>query len=617
MDRDGLKDLCVSLAKAESESGVVSLLKNVDLWDDQSAWIDYDNNPNNFSTIGNQQSSPDTALVEKLINSVDAVLTKECWRRGLRPESPEAPQSITKALEAFFKIYEGRLSSVDATQRTKLAENILLVATGQKNTPSYIIIDAGEGQTPTRMPNTFLSLNKKNKLNIQFVQGKFNMGGTGALQFCSTRHNLQLIISRRDPEIKDTEDDDTKNLWGFSVIRREDPKGAMRSSSFRYLAPGGKILAFETPTLPIAPGKYPEAYGKPFAYGSFIKLYEYQLSGYKTNVLFDLYNRLSMLLPGVALPIRLMERRKGYSGHSFETTMSGLSVRLEEDKKENLEAGFPSSSDMKITGQEMKVLLFAFKKDRREKYTRNEGIIFTVNGQAHGFLPQSFFDKKSVGMSYLADSILVVVDCSRFDGRTREDLFMNSRDRLRDNVMIRNEIEDALEELIRNHPGLRALRDQRRREEIENKLQDSKPLAQVIEQIIKKSPALSQLFLKGIRIINPFNLVPSKTQTKFKGEKFPSFFKLSKDYPNERPKVCPLGRRFRVQFETDAENEYLNRESEPGEFIITVGESILEDSIVNLWNGVATLTAALPATAKVGDSIHIGPTQTTPAHTFS
>src|SRR3989344_5289481 len=210
MARNDAKDLCVTLARAESESEAISILRKAHLWDDKSAWIDYDNNPNNFSTIGNQQSSPDTALVEKLINSVDAVLTKECWRRGLRPESPEAPQSITKALEAFFKIYEGRLSSVDATQRTKLAENILLVATGQKNTPSYIIIDAGEGQTPTRMPNTFLSLNKKNKLNIQFVQGKFNMGGTGALQFCSTRHNLQLIISRRDPEIKDTEDDDTK-----------------------------------------------------------------------------------------------------------------------------------------------------------------------------------------------------------------------------------------------------------------------------------------------------------------------------------------------------------------------------------------------------------------------
>lgn len=53
MGGDGLKDLCVSLAKAESESEVVSILRNVHLWDDQSAWIDYDNNPNNFSTIGN------------------------------------------------------------------------------------------------------------------------------------------------------------------------------------------------------------------------------------------------------------------------------------------------------------------------------------------------------------------------------------------------------------------------------------------------------------------------------------------------------------------------------------------------------------------------------------
>src|SRR3989344_3977258 len=286
MTNNDIKKLCVNLAQAESEQEVVRILKNVGLWDRESVWIDYDHNPNNFSTIGNQQSSPDTALVEKLINSVDAVLTKECWRRGIQPDSPKAPQSITKALETFFKIYEGRLSSIDAGQRTKLAENILLVATGQKNTPSYIIIDAGEGQTPTRMPDTFLSLNKKNKLNIQFVQGKFNMGGTGALQFCSTRHNLQLIISRRDPEIKDTQDDETKKLWGFSVIRREDPTGAMRSSSFRYLAPSRKILAFEAPSLPIAPGKYPEAYGESFEYGSFVKLYEYQLSGYKTNILF-------------------------------------------------------------------------------------------------------------------------------------------------------------------------------------------------------------------------------------------------------------------------------------------------------------------------------------------
>lgn len=39
-----------------------------------------------------------------------------------------------------------------------------------------------------------------------------------------------------------------------------------------------------------------------------------------------------------------------------------------------------------------------------------------------------FFRRKNVGLSYLSDSILVVVDCSRFSGRAREDLFMNSRE---------------------------------------------------------------------------------------------------------------------------------------------------------------------------------------------
>jgi len=600
MTNNDIKKLCVNLAQAESEQGVIEVLKNVGLWDRESVWVDYDHNPNNFSTIGNQQSSPDTALVEKLINSVDAVLMRECQRRGIKPDGSEAPRSIQEALKDFFGVYDGKLSSIGASQRAKLAENILLVATGQRSNPCYSIIDFGEGQTPKRMPDTFLSLNKSNKLKIPFVQGKFNMGGTGALQFCSIKHNLQLIISRRDPQIKQN-DDETANKWGFTIIRREDPRGGMRSSSFKYLAPEGKILMFDAPTLPLLPGEYPEAYGNNFEHGTFIKLFEYQLKGFKTTVKFDLYYRLSLLLPNVALPIKLYERRKDYIADSYHIVLSGLSVRLDEDKSENLEPNFPSSSEMKIMDQEMKVLLYAFKKGKRKTYTRNEGIIFVVNGQAHGFLPQTFFGRKSVGMDYLSDSILIVVDCSKFTQRTREDLFMNSRDRLRDGVPIRYEIEKQLEELIRNHPGLRALREQRRREEIENKLQDSKPLAEVIENIVKKSPSLSKLFLEGVRIRNPFNLVDTKVGTKFTGKEFPSYFRLSKQFPKENPKSCPINRRYRVQFETDAENEYFNRDREPGKFSITFNDHVIQDFALNLWNGLATLTVKLPSDIKVGD----------------
>ena len=89
--------------------------------------------------------------------------------------------------------------------------------------------------------------------------------------------------------------------------------------------------------------------------------------GLKTNIILDLYNRLSLLMPNLALPIRMYERRKGYTAHSYESTLAGLSVRLEEDKRENLEEGFPSSSAIAVSGQKMNCSIFAFKKGRDEK----------------------------------------------------------------------------------------------------------------------------------------------------------------------------------------------------------------------------------------------------------
>jgi len=76
---------------------------------------------------------------------------------------------------------------------------------------------------------------------IKVVQGKYKMGGTGALRFCG-KHNLQLIISKRDPQIAQFEEDETKDYWEFTIVRREDPQKGMKSSVFKYLAPEGKIL---------------------------------------------------------------------------------------------------------------------------------------------------------------------------------------------------------------------------------------------------------------------------------------------------------------------------------------------------------------------------------------
>jgi hypothetical protein len=208
MDNEQKRELCLSLMKADSEEQVVATLKVAGFWDEKRVWRLYGDRENNFSTIGNQQNRPDAALVEKLVNSVDARLMHECLARGVNPESPAAPHSIREAIAEFFEnrhatstVFGGQIRAWDDSMRRDVARGITLTASGvkgQEGDPCLTIADYGEGQTPRRFPDTFLSLEKSNKLRIAFVQGKFNMGGTGVLEFCG-RQNLQLILSRRSP----------------------------------------------------------------------------------------------------------------------------------------------------------------------------------------------------------------------------------------------------------------------------------------------------------------------------------------------------------------------------------------------------------------------------------
>lgn len=454
------------------------------------------------------------------------------------------------------------------------------------------------------MPYTLLSIGKSNKLRIPFVQGKFNMGGTGVLQFCGT-NNIQLVISKRNPVIlKHEQIDESSSNWGFTIVRREYPQKGVRSSLYRYLAPNNEVLSFQAEDLPLLPSAYPNPYGQPLIHGTFIKLFEYQMTGLYAPIILDLYYRLSLLMPNVALPIRFYERRKGYKAHSFETTLSGLSVRLEEDKFENIETGFPTTSNLSISGQKLKVSIFLFKRGKSENYTKNEGIIFTINGQTHAYLSKQFFTRKSVGMSYLADSLLVIVDCTELNLNYRENLFMNSRDRLRSGDM-KASLEKSLEELIRNNPGLKEFREKRRREDIENKLEDSKPLADVLETILKKSPTLSKIFIQGVRLPNPFKVTTAKAQKEYIGNKFPTFFKLTKEFNRSNPKPCPINTKFRLQYKTDADNDYFDRDSDPGSFILVVNDEIITNFSINLWNGIANLNVELPPSVKLGDLLKI------------
>lgn len=594
------KNLAIKMATIEKEDEIIDLLTELGYWNNYSYWRSFGDNDNNFSTIGNQQSKPDTALVEKFINSVDAILMKECLVRGIDMSSPQAPQSMAAALREFFNIREGQISYLDASTRNKMSENIILAATGNKFHMNLTVADRGEGQTPNRMPETILSVSKNNKLRVPFVQGKFNMGGTGVLPFCG-KNRLQLVISKRCPDIPNIDMDDSFDKWSVTIVRRESAREGRRSSMFTYLTDkSGNLLRFSADSLPIIPRPQGVGY-ESMAYGTYFKLYDYGIQGFKSNILFDFNYRMSMLMPELAHPIRIRECRN-YTGHSFETTLSGLRTRLYDDRSGNIEDGFPTSDIFNVDGQTIRCSIYVFKKGKADNYRKKEGILYIVNGQTHAAVSDTFFNR--INLSYLADSILVLVDCSDIDVLHREDMFMNSRDRLRGGTFVTN-IEARLKEILRNHSGLKKLQNERRAAAVHDYLSNDKPLQDVLQNILTKSPVLSKVLLSGTRLTNPFNITPTGgSSDTFVGKKHPTYFRIKgKNKNGILIKRVPINKTFRVQFETDAENEYFSRPDERGALELYM-DNIPHPELKNhlgLVNGTATLTVELPPDVSIGD----------------
>ncbi len=600
-------EFAIALAKSETEEEVIALLQANGYWNNYSMWKSLGGNDNNYSIIGNQQSSPDAAFVEKMINSIDACLNRECLKRGINPMGPEAPQSMTEALEQFYNIKPGGLKYLAPPRRSELAQNIVVAATGQTRGGqiNLCIADRGEGQTPKRMPETILSISKSNKLKIPFVQGKFNMGGTGALPFCGN-HHLQLIISKRCPEIPNTDLDDTYDKWSVTIVRKESPREGRKSSMYTYLAdPTGDLLTFVADALPIVPMEHiidvPGFKYEEMTFGTFIKLYNYQLAGYKSVITRDLYDRLSLLIPNLALPIRFREAREYNS--SNKVILAGLISRLYEDRSGVLETGFPCSSVFTVEGQKISCSIYLFKDGAESNYRgKHEGILFTVNGQAQGILSDGFFSR--MNLSYIKNSILVIADCSDVDIDHQEKLFMTSRDRIRTSDFSK-ELEHCIENELREHPGLKKAAHDRRNAALKDKIADNKPLKDVLQNIFKKSAVLTKLFIAGQDISSPFNTSYTAGQGEsFEGKLHPTFFKLKGKFKDGKlVKAVPSNASFRVQFDTDVQSDYFNRPSEAGSLLLKMDGVVRTDLIqhLSLYNGQANLTITLPIGAADGD----------------
>lgn len=584
---DSYKNIFEALLKAETEEEVHNIVEKEQLFQNNENWKKYGDLENNWGSVGTQQDEASAALVEKITNSIDALLLRECRLKDINPKSDSAPRDIFSAAEDFFGVKKNKLHELSKDKLSELAQNIYLIATGPKGPgecPSIAIADFGEGQNPKDFLLTFLSLHKSNKPDIHFVTGKFNMGGTGVIRYCGKRHAYQLLISKRCPQLKDSD-----NLWGFTLIRRLRPLGTMRNSVIQYFAPNGVIPTIEEESLNLLPsckGNDACPYEIPMRWGTYIKLYEYQIRE-RTNILLDLFVTLNRLLYRIPLPIRLVECRE-YGGHSPESNLIGMDQRLQVDRSELLDADFPASSIAELgpLGKvEINYYLFKYGIDRKQlnRWVGKEPIYFTINGQTHARLPSYFLRREGVKLDYLEDYLLINIDCTTISNDLVEDLFMTSRDRMVKGEL-RDKIEQSLENVLKSHTGLREKNEIYRQNKVKDKIEDETIKLDVLNNIISSNPMLAMLFGRGVKLSDPTKRGVDKGE--FKGKRFPTYFKIAKKHESILIKECPQKSHCVVLFETDAQNDYLTRLDEPGKLIISNDKYIKN---IFLFNGILHL----------------------------
>lgn len=558
-------------SKTEKEVDEI-IQNNPDIFKEDN-WFPLGGNENMFGIVRNQQSNPIAALVEKVTNSIDAILTKKCLELEVQPDSNDAPQTMEEAIHLFYPDYK----NWDLKQnRRRQSEEIQIIADGPPRDTSVIIYDNGEGQRPENFEDTFLSLVRGNKINIQFVQGKYNMGGSGALVFCGKKR-FQLIASKRF--------DGTGN-FGFTLIRQRkisESSTNKRSSHFEYLKIDKLIPSFPIVDLDL------KLYGRNFKTGSIIKMYSYQFPSGYSGFAQDLNQSLNEFLFEPTLPILTVDKKERYPNNKvLELDLFGLKRRLEEAQSEYIDTYFSEVYVDELFGK-AKVTCYVFK-PKTEKYDvkkskeiirsrffkNNMSVMFSINGQVHGSYSAEFITR-NLKFNLLKDYLLIHVDCTDMNPDFREELFMASRDRLK-----QGDEANALRDYLGKKLKKSQLDDinRRRKESIGLENEDT---TELIKSFAKNLPKDSDLFKLLQNTLKLEEKKEEKKQTKptsqkakteikpFLPKRFPTFFRLH----NKKEKginiiSLPKNGERTIKFDTDVENDYFDRSEYPGDLEISI-----------------------------------------------
>lgn len=567
-----MKGLLIKFYNASDSDALHKIVLDTGL-DGPSNWRPYGGNQNNAGTFENQQSSPENALVEKITNSIDAILMLECYKRGIDPKNQgdsRVPRTMVEAIDSFYGLKNGKWENETTKRRNEIAQNIQVIVSSDRRTPNVAIYDNGEGQNPDSFEDTLLSMQRGNKNDIPFVQGKYNFGATGAVVFCGEDYRYQMIISRRHEDAGDSD-----GSIGFTLVRKhilsKEEERKYKLTWYEYLVIDGKIPRCTAESLDLGLSG-----GIPYRQGTVVKMYSYQLT-HASIATFDLWRDLNPLLFEPALPILIYESRD-FAGHSDTKQMLGNRTRIALDGRDNLV--YQKSLQMSLFESDIPIVVYVFdQKTKNPEFIRQKSVIYTLNGQTQGAEPKSFISQ-DLGLRNLREYMLVSVDCTGITTTARQELFMASRDRLKQGkyyAALRSELidliknDDDIKQWNQDYKGQIFKESSQDKDLIESLFSKLKGDKDIRRMLSGANGAFSFFKKKTPKTVPDANPPKEKRKKERVLKRYPTYFKIKGGKSEDDYfKAVSKGAKGRIKVETDVTNDFLSRSDDPGELEITI-----------------------------------------------
>ena len=405
---------------------------------------------------------------------------------------------------------------------------------------------------------------------VPFVQGRFNMGGTGVLPFCGYDRKMQLIVSRVPSDVAKS-----PHEWGFTVFAFFP---SHQSPSWKYLVgTDGKIMTAGAEPLGLVPktgaksGECCAPRERIVPHGTLVKMYDYKAP--RSNICGELFRKLEEYLLRPMMPLRLVECRSDYKANVMQNTVWDRFSAWE--AKGKFEPGFEEGASIQIklsTDETVPAEVRVFKmadgaaEDADHPQT---GLRALINGQAHARRDTQFFKGAKVDKEHIGGSMLVTLDCSDLGQTSRNALFMSNRETFRDDPLL-TELFKKLQDELKHHEGLIALDKKRYQDKIASATTDDDGV-NALEELLSTDPALADMFgsMKAGKVAAKTiaaavaGLKVEGEAEKFVGTDFPSYFKR-KDGTTSVEIELPQNDEARCSFITDVKNNYFSRTKHKG-----------------------------------------------------